>query len=209
MAHSSQLNKKVLLYFVKYPEPGRVKTRLARVLGNEEAARNYRELAERNLEILRPLEGSDVSIVVAFDPPEAEREIRSWLSDGPIYLPQKGNGLGERLRLAFERVFDSGAEKGVALGSDTLKLQAEIIERAYRALDDFDLVLGPAKDGGYYLIGLTRPLPELFQNIPWSTPAVCESTLAVAHRLDLSYFFLEELEDLDGIENCRVKEVIK
>ena len=206
MAHSVHIGKKVLLYFVKYPEPGRVKTRLATVLGDETAARVYRRLAETNLKALDPLREAGVHIVVAYDPPDLQPQVKSWLSGDYDYLPQRGNGLGERLASAFGSAFEAGAENVVAVGSDTLGLRAEIIRQSYDALSHGDLVLGPAKDGGYYLIGLTGYVPGLFRDIPWSTSGVLDATLARAREHGLRCHLLQELEDLDEISNMRRRE---
>jgi hypothetical protein len=193
----------VLLYFVKYPEPGRVKTRLAQAVGDAEAARLYREVVESNLSELGTLPPESVSLVVTFDPPEREKEVRAWLSNDHLYFPQKKGELGERLGWAFEALFGHGAKKVLAVGSDTIGLRASLIEEACEALNRSDLVLGPAKDGGYYLIGLSRPEPRLFENIPWSTPEVFNRTVACAKACELSYTLLEELEDLDQVENLK------
>jgi len=186
-----------LLYFVKYPEPGKVKTRLAKTVGFEEAARRYRDLAEMNLKNLNSLTSQHVSIIITFDPPESESRMRSWLSDRYSYLPQSGPELGSRLRNAFQEMFQKGARKVLAIGSDTLGLEAKVVEEAFRELDSHDVVLGPAKDGGYYLIGLSRYEPELFQGIPWSSSSVLSTTLFIIQKKRLIFHLLKEMEDLD------------
>jgi len=186
---------KNLLYFVKYPEPGKVKTRLAKTMGNEAAARTYQLLAEHNFKAVESLDGIDT--VVAFDPPDKEPFIREWLLPAAHYLPQCGDGLGDRLIHAFDWALQKPGSAAAALGSDTLCLTPEIILDAFDKLETFDTVLGPAEDGGYYLIGLRAPQPELFIDIPWSTPAVFELTLKRIREKKLSCFILEELEDLD------------
>ena len=191
----------VLILFVRYPEAGRVKTRLAKSVGPEEARRLYQNLTEANLKVIHPLARQGVDLVIAFDPPEQEEAVKNWLRGPYHYLNQGEGGLGERITQGFERVFLGGAKKAIVLGSDTLDLRIEIVKQAYQALESSDLVLGPAKDGGYYLIGLRRPQPRLFQNIPWSTPHVLASTQLRAEQLGLSYSLLEELEDLDEVEN--------
>ena len=195
------MSRQQILYFVKYPEPGKVKTRLAQSVGFEEAARWYRTLAESNLSILARLPQPEFHITVTFDPPEAEDAMKEWFSGEHEYLPQAGEDLGERLANAFASVFHRGAQKVLALGSDTMGLEESHIQDAFRHLDARDVVLGPAKDGGYYLIGLSRPRPLIFKEIPWSTPAVFETTLARIEELDLSCFLLPRLDDLDDAEN--------
>lgn len=188
--------KSIILYFVKYPTPGKVKTRLAKRIGIHEAAQKYRELAESNLKTLDSL-SEKVSITVAFDPPDAHDLTRDWLSDRYAFLAQQGGNLGERLHNAFQEAFDNGASKVFAIGSDTLGLETSLIEDALEALEFHDVVLGPARDGGYYLIGFSRLIPELFQGIPWSTSSVLSRTISVIQQMDLSFFLLKPLEDLD------------
>ncbi len=189
-----------LLYFVKYPEPGKVKTRLAKAIGDEEAARIYRHLAEENLKILSSV-SSQVSIVVNFDPPQAEENVRLWLSSEYVFRPQLGKGLTERLTDAFYVAFNQKARRVIVIGSDTIGLSANYISQAMNALEDYDVVLGPVKDGGYCLLGLSRHQPVLFEDIPWSTDAVLRSTVAKIKERKLSYYLLPELDDLDQIEN--------
>lgn len=190
----------VLLYFVKYPRPGKVKTRLARTLGNERAAFVYRELAEKNLAILKPLTERGILIVITFDPPQSEALMRFWLSNRYEYLAQQGEGLGERLENAFQESFKNRAQKVIAVGSDILGLEPGLVEEAFMRLDDEDVVLGPAQDGGYYLIGTSRFVPELFHNIPWSTDRVLNETLSIIKEENLTVYQLKELEDLDEIK---------
>jgi len=187
--------KRALLYFVKYPEPGKAKTRLAKSVGFEEAARMYRDVAESNF---RQLRGSGAwRLWVIFDPPERERDIELWLDGADQYCPQKDGDLGERLSGAFEMAFQQGFKQVIALGSDTLSLEPKIISRAFEGLDQYDVVLGPARDGGYYLIGLTQPQPVLFRDIPWSSSDVLSKTRRRIEEAQLSYYLLTELEDLD------------
>jgi len=198
----------ILLYFVKYPEPGRVKTRLAKTMGTERAAKIYRELAEANLKIISSLSPQPFSIVITFAPPEAQKKIKTWLSGPYDYWPQTGNHLGERLQNAFESAFLRGAQKVVALGSDTLDLEAAHLLEAYEQLESCDVVLGPAEDGGYYLIGSSRFLPDLYVDIPWSTSAVLDSTLKWIKKQKLTHFLLKPLNDLDDMTSLEKRRTL-
>ena len=189
-----------LLFFVKYPEPGKVKTRLARSVGDKRAAQMYQSLVETNLRVLTPLHRRTMDCWIMFDPADKEVEIKKWLSDQYFYRAQEGKDLTERLTDAFKKSFEAGYSSVIALGSDTLKLRADIIEKAFKELENFDAVIGPAKDGGYYLIGLKKLIPEIFQGIPWSTSTVLTETLNRMRRLKLKYSLLQELEDLDEIK---------
>ncbi|HXV27534.1 MAG TPA: TIGR04282 family arsenosugar biosynthesis glycosyltransferase [bacterium] len=192
---------------MKYPEPGKVKTRLAKDIGAEAAASLYRQASEKNLTVLAGV-GGPFRLIVAFDPPENETEIKKWLNRFPVtdFLPQKGVELGERLEHAFHFAFrgDAGAFRKLrvmALGSDTLGLTHEIICKGFCALDSHDCVIGPTRDGGYYLIGLSFEERDIFRNIPWSTSEVYSRTVQYLNKAQLSYCRLPLLEDLDGIEN--------
>ncbi len=190
--------EKAIIYFVKYPAPGKVKTRLAKTMGDQEAARLYKQLAENNFFILRHCKEAD--LIVVFDPPEDHIKVHQWLSGADRYIPQEGLGLGERLNNSFKWAFDNGYQKVTALGSDTLQLTTTIAEQSFVALLNSDVVVGPAKDGGYYLIGLSSNQPMLFEGISWSTNEVLSQTYQVVNKLKLKYHTLCPLEDLDEIK---------
>ncbi|MBI4115180.1 MAG: TIGR04282 family arsenosugar biosynthesis glycosyltransferase [Candidatus Omnitrophica bacterium] len=184
---------------MKYPEPGKVKTRLAKSVGDQRAAQAYRELTETNLGILNSLPQDFIKLIVAFDPPEKEEAFRSWLSGSYEYVVQRGSGLGVRLQNAFQFAFEKGFKKVMALGSDTLGLRADLIMKGFDALEFYDVVIGPAYDGGYYLIGTNCEQPSIFKNIPWSSQHVFESTLNKLNEKNLSYYLLQKLDDLDEV----------
>ena len=203
------MRDKQILYFVKYPEAGKVKTRLARDMGTEEAARLYKKAAEKNLAVLAEVE-EPFGLTVVYDPPEKEAGIKVWLKPFQIedFLPQRGAGLGERLEHAFRFAFqrrpkELPVRRVMALGSDTLALTPQIVTEGFEALEAFDCVIGPAKDGGYYLIGLNFEDAGIFRNIPWSTHEVYQSTVQYVERERLSYHRLPMLEDLDEIKNLK------
>lgn len=195
------MNPNILFYFVKYPTPGKVKTRLAKTIGDREAARLYKELAERNFREVALLHQRKVcDLVIVFDPPEQIEDVRNWLAAPCEYWPQSEGGLSERLIIAFRDAFSKGDKRVIALGSDTLGLTSQIIEEAFECLQSEDVVVGPAEDGGYYLIGLSSFEPELFQGIPWSTSGVLAQTYKTINSLRLSYRTLSQLQDLDEIK---------
>jgi len=188
-----------ILYFVKYPQPGKVKTRLAKTIGDQEATRLYKQLAEQSFLVLRDCPGAD--LIVVFDPPEDHVKVHHWLSGADRYIPQEGSGLGERLTNSFKCAFDDGYQKVTAFGSDTLELTTTIVEQSFTALKEADVVIGPAKDGGYYLIGLSSPQPKLFEGINWSTSEVLFQTYQAINTLGLKYHTACPLEDLDEIKS--------
>jgi rSAM/selenodomain-associated transferase 1 len=190
-----------LAVFVKHPTPGAVKTRLAAAIGPEAAARLYRALAEHVLDATTPSPG-EYERLVFFDPREALSEMRNWLP-GVRLLAQAEGDLGARMSDAFARAFARGAGRVVLVGTDAPGVSRETVREAFDALDTADLVLGPAEDGGYYLVALRTPRPELFAGMAWSTPSVREETLARAGAAGLSVRGLAPLHDIDTLDGLR------
>jgi rSAM/selenodomain-associated transferase 2/rSAM/selenodomain-associated transferase 1 len=190
----------ILMVFAKAPVPGRVKTRLAEDVGPQEAARIYRDLGRRVVDQIR--EGP-YRTVICYDPPEAERTVKEWLGEQRVeFRPQAPGSLGERLETAFRWAFRETG-RALVIGTDAPGVNQDLVEAALRALSAAHLVLGPALDGGYYLLGLTRPAPELFRGIPWSTEEVLKATLARARELGLTATLLPVLRDVDTLEDLK------
>lgn len=190
--------KPILLVFAKDPVPGRVKTRLAAEVGPDEAARIYRSLGRRVVDQVR---GGPYRTVVCFDPPEARTAVEEWLgTHGVEFHPQSPGNLGDRLEAAFRWAFQE-SDRVLVIGTDAPGVDAKGMEAALRTLDEADLALGPALDGGYYLLGLRDPTPELFREIPWSTAEVLEATRARARELGLEEVLLPPLRDVDTRED--------
>jgi rSAM/selenodomain-associated transferase 1 len=179
-----------------------VKTRLLPLLGAELAARLYRALAEETLQLTAP-SGGAYQRWLAFSPREARDEIAAWFP-GETLLPQVGEDLGARMAAAFDEAFRRGATRVVVIGTDVLGLSREIVLEALAALEGRPLVLAPAQDGGYCLLGLTRPCPELFEGIAWSTPTVLATTLAHARERGLNTRLLAPLMDIDTPDDLRL-----
>ena len=190
--------RRAILLFVKYPEPGRVKTRLAATVGADAAAQIYRRLVAAVLAGLPCAE----ELVVAFDPPEKRAEIVAWLGASPagrraVFLPQAAGDLGARLERAFAETFALGFENVAVIGSDCIELTPATFAATWQALGSHDAVLGPSTDGGYYLLALREPCAALFRDIAWSTDAVRAETLARAHAAGLRVQELAALPDID------------
>jgi len=195
------VSDRTLVVFVKEPRPGAVKTRLAAAVGSQVAADFYRTLVETVLQATTPVPG-EYERLVFFDPPEARRALREWLPG--VSLRAQGAGeLGERLADAFARAFGRGATRVAIVGSDAPGVTRDTVLRALGALDEADVVLGPAEDGGYYLIALRAPRPELVRGIDWSTPAVMRQTLERATAARLVVRQLEPLRDVDTLADLR------
>ncbi|MBI1992345.1 MAG: TIGR04282 family arsenosugar biosynthesis glycosyltransferase [Candidatus Omnitrophica bacterium] len=189
-----------LLVFLKYPTPGRVKTRLAASVGEEAASRLYRACVQLALTRLHALRRD---AVICVDPPDALERTRAWVGSGWALRPQRGGTLGERLAHATSAAFMDGATRVVVIGTDSPWLTAEAVDDAFAALGQADLVLGPTEDGGYYLIGLARPAPAVFADIPWSTSTVYQETLAKARALGLPVQTLPLGYDVDRLEDLQ------
>lgn len=184
------------MIFVKYPEPGRVKTRLAQDLGKQRAAEIYKGIAENV--ILRLSKSSNYKTIIFFDPPEMEKEVRNWLGgDGNQFFPQRGNSLGIKMLNALKQVFINGASRVVIIGTDCIEIAEDIVSQAFKALNVVDVVIGPAEDGGYYLLGLKRLIPEIFYDIEWSTELVLHQTIKRLNANQLNFKLLKTLKDVD------------
>lgn len=191
----------MLLVFVRAPQRGRVKTRLAAAIGDGAALRVYRRLAEHTLAVARALVTEDVEVRVHYAPGGAGEAVRGWLGDGPVYLPQAEGDLGVRMRDAFERAFADGAERVVIVGSDLPELSAPLLRRAFGLLEGCAAVIGPTRDGGYYLLGLRGMIGGVFDGIEWSTPAVLAATLDRLRAADADPVMLPVLADVDTVED--------
>jgi rSAM/selenodomain-associated transferase 1 len=189
--------------FLKAPRPGAAKTRLVGALGEVAAASLYRLVAEAVLEATVP-EEAEYERLVFFDPPDAAAAVRAWLP-GLRLLPQAEGDLGARMRDAFARAFRRGARRAALVGTDVLGVSRQTVVSALDALDEADVVLGPAQDGGYYLIALRAEQPALFDGIAWSTRTVLATTLARARDGGLSIRQLGPMGDLDTVDDLRAE----
>lgn len=182
-----------LILFLKTPRAGYVKTRLAQTIGPEKACAAYRELVEV---VLGKVNGLD-DVELRYAPDDAEDEVRPWLKKGWTAGGQGEGDLGDRLARAVDAAFADGARRVVIIGSDCVEFEAEDIKAAFRELAQFDVVIGPAVDGGYWLLGLRAPQPELFSGVAWSTDQVLAQTLQSAKQLGLRIQLLQILNDVD------------
>ena len=191
-----------LLVFAREPILGRVKTRLAAGIGAEAALAVYRELlALTAAAVTQAQVPATVWLAEAPAPPANAAESRpEWLGLPWRVQPAAGS-LGDRMAHAFSEAFAAGAGRMVIIGTDCPGLSAELLRRAFDELATHDLVLGPADDGGYYLLGLKALQPDLFVNKDWSTATVLPDTLADAARLGLRVAQLPTLHDVDSAQD--------
>lgn len=193
------MHKDAHLIFLKYPEEGKVKTRLGRDIGYAKAAEIYKTLAE---ELVRKSDTSHYDIVMFIEPYEKLTEFEDWLGRSK-YFPQEGGDLGERMFNAIKKAFDSGYERCVLTGSDIPALDSVIIKNSLRNMQD--AVIGKASDGGYYLIGFKKETltDKVFSGIEWSTATVYYETMKIFDSLGYDMAQAPILSDLDTREDLR------
>jgi rSAM/selenodomain-associated transferase 1 len=203
LQHKPDMNEQtIVLLFLKAPVRGTVKTRLASALGSAASLDLARCFI---LDTVGLLTGTGLPIRICYAPPGEKETVAALLPLQKDLVPQEGKDLGERMENAFRRAFSDGFSRAVLLGSDIPDLPAEIVEHACAALGSADAVFGPAKDGGYYLIGSTRSgfCPDLFSAVPWSTPEVLAVTLQKARAAGLTIHLLPEWSDVDSADDLR------
>jgi rSAM/selenodomain-associated transferase 1 len=188
-----------LIIFTKAPIPGEVKTRLCPPLVPDEAATLHGSLVLDVLErtrlsgIDRYVAGAPAADHVFFKILEARHDVK--------LLSQQGADLGARMQHAFSAVLDYGYQKAVLIGTDVPVLSGSLVSEAFALLESHDVVLGPALDGGYYLIGLTRLVPDLFMDMAWSSDRICAVTQDRARSLGLRVALLPSHRDLDTVDD--------
>lgn len=190
-------NSCCILFFVKYPSVGRVKTRLAETVGVSHACELYRRFVG---DLLGMLKGVDSEVIICFDPHMQSEEYRRWLGEDFKYLEQNGNDIGERMKNALMRAFEDGYSKAVVIGSDSPDLTHYHIEKAFTELGENDAVIGPCSDGGYYLIGFNDGVfaEEVFEGISWSSGSEFNETINVFLKRDsYSVGVLDTWHDVD------------
>ena len=190
-----------LILFARFPVAGKVKTRLIPALGSEGAAALHRQLVLRTLRTAHALcQSQNVELEIRFAG-DNENEMRHWLGDGWLCRPQCEADLGQRMADAFADSFREGSPATVIIGSDCPALTPEALAAAFDSLKTNPVVFGPATDGGYYLIGLTCLVPELFQGIDWGTETVLARSLEILARNGDKPALLKPLDDLDRPED--------
>jgi rSAM/selenodomain-associated transferase 1 len=188
------MKKEVVLVFQKNEVLGKVKTRLAAGMGEARALEIYMHLIQLTYSALEVVPTSIWTYFSDYIPESTHPSVEKS-------LVQEGQDLGQRMAHAFARSFESGMDKVVLIGTDCPTLQSQHLNQAFEALTHSDLVVGPATDGGYYLIGMKRRADYLFDGITWSTAEVLSQTLAVVTAHGLHFTLLDELSDIDTQED--------
>lgn len=195
------MNKELIIVFVKNIKLGKVKTRLAKTIGTQGAFEVYKELvnitelATEKMVTDKRIYFSDIVID------------SKWKND--YKAVQKGENLGERMKNAFIKGFEDGYERIVLIGSDLPDIDSKHIENGLKGLKNNDVVFGPAIDGGYYLVGMTKMHPSIFDNKPWSESHLLDLTLKELKQENTSYTLLEALNDIDTFEDLEASEFYK
>jgi len=193
---------KCIILFVKYPEKGKVKTRLSAELGAETTRNLYKCFVS---DLIGILEKKRYTFKIAFYPSGSDKKIIPWLGQEHSYITQKGRDLGERMENAFKEVFLEGFKEVLVVGTDIPDLTPSLIDKALKALKRSDAVIGPCYDGGYYLIGFKKKtfLSDTFKGIQWSTERVFKDTMVVFTKKGYKVHVLPKLRDVDRIEDLR------
>ncbi len=186
------MRDRLIIAFLRVPEPGRVKTRLAATVGDARALDIYERLLKHTME---EVQRTGLPCAIWYEGTLPERS--AWIPHGFHAEQQCEGDLGERMAHAFEQAFKAGHAEVLIIGTDCPGVNAEIIGNAFEALTDHDVSLGPSRDGGYYLLAMRRMIPEVFRNKMWSTGTVARDTVTDLRSLGLSFALLPELIDVD------------
>jgi rSAM/selenodomain-associated transferase 1 len=191
-----------LLLFVKSPVKGQVKTRLAVQKDGVFEVELYKCFVEDTISLVENL---GIHLELCFYPANMKSIFSEWLGEQHCYTPQVGDNLGKRLKNAFCKAFKEGFSNVVAIGSDSPDLPANYLIESFEALDAHDTVIGPANDGGYYLIGFSKEgfITEVFDNISWSTDRVFEQTVSILKHYGRKVYLLPSWHDVDTIEDLK------
>jgi rSAM/selenodomain-associated transferase 2/rSAM/selenodomain-associated transferase 1 len=201
-----------LIIFTRYPEAGKTKTRLIPALGEQGAADLQRQMTEHTLQqaiaFLSETDLEPISLEVRFAG-GTQQQMQAWLGDKfpehhITYTSQGEGDLGDRMLRAFRDAFQEKIERAIIIGIDCPDIDRSILQPGFTQLKNHELILGQATDGGYYLIGLSRLIPELFSGIDWGSDRVLSQTLAIAQNLGISRELLPELADIDRPEDLHL-----
>ena len=190
------MNKRLLLVFTKNPQLGKVKTRLAKSIGDEKALLIFRKLIEKTAETI-----GSISVHKNLYYSEFIQNGDPWDTQVSEKRIQNGDNLGERMSNAFQDGFEQGFEQIIIIGTDLWDLESSDIDQAFKALENNTAVLGPATDGGYYLLGLSQWIPKIFENKNWGTASVLKDTMDDFKEQKVA--LLKPKNDVDYYEDLR------
>jgi rSAM/selenodomain-associated transferase 1 len=196
-------NQQSLIIFTRYPEVGKTKTRLIPVIGAEKAANLQRRMTELTLKTAEELKLRLALNIYIYFAGGNLNLMKKWLGKNWLFYPQSEGDLGQKMYSALIDSFARKNQASIIIGIDCPTLNMEILTRAFQKIKNYDLVIGKADDGGYYLIGLNQPRLDLFTNINWGTSRVFEQTITIAKELNLSIYNLPILRDIDRPEDLQ------
>ena len=194
-----------IIIFTKYPEPGLTKTRLIPELGPQGAAQLHKNLVERIVGIVSSyIKDKKVKLMISFDHSDI-KQTKNWLGSQLKFLKQKGDTLGNKMNNSLNSVLGNGVDKAILIGTDIPEISSKHLGVALTELENYDTVLGPASDGGYYLIGMKNNSysSKIFQNINWSGKSVMQKTIKNIVELGMDYYLLDKLNDIDTSEDLK------
>jgi rSAM/selenodomain-associated transferase 1 len=189
-------HKQCVLFFTKWPQAGQVKTRLGADIGTTQGTQLYTYFVE---DLAEQLHQTQSETICCYHPVDREDAFQAWLGPQFHYHAQPSAGLGERMEHAFGHAYDRGFDRVIVIGSDSPDLPASLLDLALESLRSHDAVIGPADDGGYYLIGFGRDhfRPSVFRNIEWSTESVFSQTMSHLHQIGVHTKVLAQRQDVD------------
>ena len=195
--------QKSLIIFTRYPEKGKTKTRLIPAIGAEKAADFQRQMTEHTIKTVAQLSKDlNLKINIFFNGGSFDL-MRKWLGNKYHYQLQSQGDLGDKMSSAFADSFSQDSQQVVIIGIDCPSLSVEILNQAFTSLNDHNMVIGGADDGGYYLLGLSQLENSLFKNVDWGTDQVFEQTMTIAKKLDYTIYQLPILKDIDRPEDLK------
>ena len=195
-------DKKGVILFVKYPNLGEVKTRLASKTNKNFALEFYKIVAEYVFNEIGKL-GPGIDILLFYSGKDSLSKIKSWVKKDFLFFPQNGEDLGERMSDAFFHAFKNNYEMVLILGSDIPEISVDTIGSAFSYLSESNVVISPSEDGGYSLLGTDKYYPLLYQNIEWSSDSVFEKTKEVIESNNLHLKVLPVLNDVDTLPDLK------
>jgi rSAM/selenodomain-associated transferase 1 len=195
-------NNDGILFFIKYPEQGKVKSRLIPKLNTDFILRLYQSFVE---DTLHTLKATPFDIIICYHPKEKHAAFKRWLGSSYHYHSQHGNNLGERISDSYTYWFNQGYTNLIVIGSDSPDIPASLLTNAFQQLTTHQAVIGPTRDGGYYLLGFTATgfNPGVFHNIPWSTPKVFTTTMEKLTDITRSIHILPPWRDVDTYDDLK------
>jgi len=192
-----------VIIFAKYPADGKVKTRLSETLGVEFAVRFYKAMAEHIFQVCHKLPKDKYDIYLFYDSSDRSESVKRWVpSDFSVHL-QEGSDLGEKMKAAFNRIFEKGYKKVTIIGTDCPELNTKILLKSFEEISDNNIIIGPSADGGYYLMGMNEFHPFLFEDIEWSSTKVLTDTINKVKENDLHLTMLPGMIDIDTEKDLR------